>query len=101
MPENAAWVNPLTASTHRLNSGDYVKLRNSDGTVSNPVRVRVTERIGPNAVYVVHGFGHTARGLRLARGIGANDAELMNNVKVDPIMGGTGMRANFVTFETV
>jgi thiosulfate reductase/polysulfide reductase chain A len=100
MPENAVWVNPLTASAHGLRSGDYVRLRNPDGVVSNRVRVRVTERIGPGAVYMVHGFGHTARGLRLAQGIGADDAALMTNVKVDPIMGGTGMRANFVTFET-
>ena len=25
--------------------------------------------------------------------------QLMTNIKVDPIMGGTGMRGNFVTFE--
>jgi thiosulfate reductase/polysulfide reductase chain A len=99
MPENSVWLNPLTASTHELNNGDYVRLRNPDGVVSQSVRVRITERIGPNAVFMVHGFGHTAKGLRLANGIGANDAALMSNVKVDPIMGGTGMRANFVTFD--
>jgi thiosulfate reductase/polysulfide reductase chain A len=99
MPENAVWVNPLTASSNGLRSGDYVRLRNPDGVVSQAVRVRTTERIGPRAVFVVHGFGHTAKGLRLANGIGANDAALMTNVKIDPIMGGTGMRANFVTFE--
>jgi len=31
---------------------------------------------------------------------GANDTALMTNVKIDPIMGGTGMRSNFVTFIT-
>jgi thiosulfate reductase/polysulfide reductase chain A len=36
--------------------------------------------------------------LRLAAGVGADDSELMGNIKIDPIMGGTGMRANFVTF---
>lgn len=98
MPENAVWINPLVASQWKLQNGDYVQLKNQDGVVSNKVRVRVTERTGPNAVFIVHGFGHTAKGLRLASGVGADDAGLMTNVKVDPIMGGTGMRSNFVTF---
>ena len=97
MPENNVWVNPLTASARGLRSGDYVRLQNPDGVVSNRVRVRVTERIGPNAVFMAHGFGHTAPGLRLADGVGADDASLMTNVKIDPICGSTGMRANFVT----
>ena len=82
-----------------LRSGDYVRLRNPSGTVSNRVRVRVTERIGPHDVFVAHGFGHTAKGLRLAAGVGADDSDLMDNVKIDPIAGSTGMRANFVTLE--
>jgi thiosulfate reductase/polysulfide reductase chain A len=36
--------------------------------------------------------------MRLTSGVGADDSELMSNVKIDPIMGGTGMRANVVTF---
>ena len=98
MPENAVWINPRVASQWQLKNGDYVQLKNQDGVISNKVRVRVTERTGANAVFMVHGFGHTARGLRLTSGVGADDAGLMTNVKLDPIMGGTGMRANFVTF---
>ena len=100
MPENTVWVNPLAASRWGLASGDYVKLKNQDGVVSNRVRVRVTERIRPDSIFMVHGFGHTSRRLRLTHNVGANDTALMTNVKVDPIMGGTGMRSNFVTFIT-
>jgi thiosulfate reductase/polysulfide reductase chain A len=39
--------------------------------------------------------------MRLANGVGASDALLMSRVLIDPIMGGTGMRGNFVTFERV
>ena len=98
MPENTVWINSRTAKSHKLASGDYVKLKNQDGIISNKIRVRVTERIGPNAVFMAHGFGHTAPGLRLTQGVGADDASLITNVKVDPISGGTGMRSNFVTF---
>lgn len=98
MPENAVWVNPLVASEWGLGNGDYTRLKNPDGSESNRVRVRVTERIRPDSVYIVHGFGHTAKKMRLAGGVGANDTALIHNVKTDPIMGGTGMRASFVTF---
>ena len=49
---------------------------------------------------MVHGFGHSNKKLSRAHGRGASDAELITNVMVDPIMGGTGMRGNFVTFLT-
>ncbi len=98
MPENVVWVNPLVASVWKLGNGDYVRLKNQDGLVSNPVRVRVTERTGPDAVWMVHGFGHTAKNLQLARGVGASDGDLLTNLLMDPIMGATGMRSNFVTF---
>lgn len=97
MPENAVWINPRTAAAHGVANGSYVRLRNPLGVTSNRVRVRVTERIGPDAVFIVHGFGHSADGLRLTRGVGADDTSLMHNVKIDPIAGSTGMRANFVT----
>ena len=98
MPENAVWIHPSAAGRHRLASGDYVELENPQGRRSNRVRVRVTERIRPDSIFIVHGFGHTDERQRLARGVGADDAALMHNVKIDPIMGGTGMRANVVTF---
>ncbi len=97
-PENQLWVNPLVASQWSLSSGDYVRLASPAGAISNPVRVRVTERIGPDSVFMAHGFGHKSKRLRLTAGVGADDAGLMSNIKIDPLMGGTGMRANFVTF---
>jgi thiosulfate reductase/polysulfide reductase chain A len=97
-PENQLWVNPLVASEWGLESGDRVRLGGTNGVVSNPVRVRVTERIGPDSVFMAHGFGRKSRRLKLAFGIGADDSSLMDNVKIDPIMGGTGMRASYVTF---
>ena len=97
-PENQLWVNPLVANEHALKNGEYVRLASREGAVSSKIRVRVTERIGPDSVFMAHGFGHKSKRLRLTAGAGADDSELMTNVKVDPIMGGTGMRGNFVTF---
>lgn len=47
---------------------------------------------------MVHGFGHTQKQMTRAYRRGASDSELITRVHVDPIMGGTGMRGNFVTF---
>ncbi len=49
---------------------------------------------------MVHGFGHKEKDLTRAYGRGASDSELVTHVAMDPIMGGTGMRGNFVTFLT-
>jgi len=99
MSENEVWVNPGTARRHGLENGRMVRLRNQDGVVSNQVRVKVTERIRADCVYMVHGFGHTAKGLRHAFGKGASDAQLITRYVTDPLMGGTAMNVNFVTFE--
>ena len=97
-PENVLWVNPLVASQWGLQNGESVRLQNQDGVTSNPIRLRVTERIGPDSVFMAHGFGHRSKRLQLTQGLGADDSDLMTNVLIDPIMGATGMRGNFVTF---
>jgi thiosulfate reductase / polysulfide reductase chain A len=97
--ENAIWVNPRVASRWGLHDGDRVHLENQDGVRSTfTAPVKVTERIRPDAVYLVHGYGRTARGLTFAHGRGIDDAELITRYKTDPLMGGTGMNVNFVTF---
>jgi thiosulfate reductase/polysulfide reductase chain A len=103
-PENEVWVNAgvaraLPGFDGPLRTGDRVMLVNQDGARSGPVRAKVTERIRGDCVYLVHGWGQSARKLRYAHGRGASDAELVTRYKVDPIMGGTGMNVNFVRLE--
>jgi thiosulfate reductase / polysulfide reductase chain A len=103
-PENEVWVNAAVARAlpgfeAPLATGDRVMLVNQDGARSGPVRVKVTERIRGDCVYLVHGWGQDARRQRYAHGRGASDAALTTRVKVDPIMGGTGMNVNFVRLE--
>ncbi|WP_346855367.1 molybdopterin-dependent oxidoreductase [uncultured Draconibacterium sp.] len=99
MSENSVWVNPKVADLWGLKKGQEVWLKNQDGALTTfPVKVRVTERIRWDSVYMVHGFGHANKKLSRAFGRGAADTEMITNVMVDPIMGGTGMRGNFITF---
>ncbi len=104
-PENEVWINSDVAGSipefadKPLKTGDRVMLVNQDNVKSGPVRVRVTQRIRGDSVFLVHGWGHTAKGLKYAFGRGASDSILTSNFKVDPIMGGTGLNCNFVRLE--
>jgi thiosulfate reductase/polysulfide reductase chain A len=95
-PENEVWVNAAVASGLGLQGGDYVMVENQDGAASGPVKVKATERIRKDAVYMVHGFGHNAPGLSRAHGRGASDTALITRYSLDKISGGAGMRVNFV-----
>lgn len=99
MEENNVWINPKVAKMWGLKTGMEIWLENQDGVRSAfPVKIRVTERIRWDSVYMVHGFGHDNKKLTNAYAKGASDSELITNVMIDPLMGGTGMRGNFVTF---
>jgi thiosulfate reductase/polysulfide reductase chain A len=96
MGENVVWLHTASALACGVADGERVVLENADGARSLPVRVKVTEGIRRDCAYMVHGFGERSRSLRLANGHGACDTELLTRVAVDPLMGGTGMRVNFV-----
>jgi thiosulfate reductase/polysulfide reductase chain A len=101
MHENAVWINPKVSKEWGLATGQYIWLKNQDGIISDfKIKVRVTERIRWDSIYMVHGFGHGQKQLKRCYGRGASDTQLITKVLVDPLMGGTGMRSNFVTFIT-
>lgn len=98
MDENEVWINPKVAKEWGIRNRDYVILENQDGIKSAKIRAKVTERIRHDCVYMVHGFGHRQKKMALSYNKGADDTQLISKVNVDPVMGGTGMRVNFVTF---
>ncbi len=99
MSENEVWLNAKEAKRLGVKSGDKVRLKNQDGVVSELVKVKATERIRPDCVFMVHGFGHTSKGLKRAYRKGASDSQLQTRYRTDPLMGGTGMSMNFVSVE--
>ena len=97
MKENEVWVNAATAAKLGVKHGAYVTLRNQDGAQTNRVRVKATQRIRPDTVYMVYGFGHDNPELKGAFRKGASAAQLNTRYKVDPLMGGTSIHGNCVT----
>ena len=87
MHENEVWVNAGVAARDGLESGAYVRLKNQDGVVSNRVKVKATERIRPDCVYMVHGFGHTAKRLTRTYLAGASDSQPDHEGQGGPVDG--------------
>jgi len=96
MGENEVWLNTAEAERLGLHQREYVWLENQDGVREGPVRVLITERIRPDCVYMVHGFGHKSPLMKVANGRGASDTHLQTRYDLDPISGGAGLRNNFV-----
>ncbi|MCC6129243.1 MAG: molybdopterin-dependent oxidoreductase [Acidobacteria bacterium] len=97
--ENEVWFSAKAALEKGFTNGEKVVLVNQDGVRSTPVKLKVTQRIREDCVYVVHGYGHTNPGLKFARNRGMSDSELVTRVALDPVSGTTGMSVNFVTVE--
>ena len=98
MPENEVWVHPETAASLGIRNREYVKLKNQDGVLSNRIRVKATQRIRKDTVYMVYGFGHGNRMLKRAYLRGASAGALNTHYATDPIMGATSIHTNFVSF---
>jgi thiosulfate reductase/polysulfide reductase chain A len=108
--EPSLWVNPKVAKIYGVANGQEVWLQNPKGKVSSfTVKVRVTERIRHDSVFLPHGFGNkgrifiddgTVHEMSRTYGRGISDAEMIHKVEIDPETGGTGMRNNFVTILT-
>lgn len=99
--ENAVWVHSQVAKELGLEHNQEVVLRNQDGFKSNPVCLRVTERIRKDCVFTVHGWGRRDRRMKRAYLKGVDDNQLLTKYKEDPIMGGTGSQVNFVRIDAV
>ena len=57
MPENVLWINQEAAAKLGIQDGDQVEV-GSNGH-KGQIKAKVTEFIHPEAVFMVHGFGHT------------------------------------------
>ena len=95
--ENALWINAKKGKELGLKNGEYVSLINQDGIAApGKIKVKLTQRMRADAVYMYHGFGVHAKGMSRANNQGIADDDLISKYVIDPIMGGTAMRGNFV-----
>ena len=97
MPENVLWINSAEAAKIGVEDGAWVEVGNGD--YSGKIRAKVTALIHPEAVFMVHGFGHTLPAETLAIGKGVADHELMPGGLAiwDPAGGAVALQEHFVT----
>jgi thiosulfate reductase/polysulfide reductase chain A len=97
VPENVLWINAGAAAGLGIADGDDVEL--AGGGHAGRIRALVTEFIHPEAVFLLHGFGHTLPVESRARGRGLADNEFMPRgiEKWDRCGGGVAMQEHFVS----
>jgi thiosulfate reductase / polysulfide reductase chain A len=99
-PENELWLNADVAAALGIADGDRVLLENQDGVTDGPIKVKATQRIRRDAVFLAHGWGQRSELLSNANAVGASDTKLQTTYNLDPISGGAGLRVNFVRIAT-
>ncbi|MCE5336696.1 MAG: molybdopterin-dependent oxidoreductase [Desulfobacteraceae bacterium] len=96
MPENVLWINKAAGEKMRIADGEEVEV-SSTGRCAR-IKAKLTEFIHPEAVFMVHGFGHTLPVESRAFGKGVSDGCLMpGGLEIwDSSGGGIAMQEHFV-----
>jgi len=98
VPENCLWLHPESAGRLDIRPGDTVEVESSVG--SQRLKVRITEEIREDTVYMDSGFGALSRGLSRVHGIGACISAVLEDAS-DEISGNMAMHETLVTVRKV
>lgn len=93
-PENVLWIHSKGAESLGIKDGDMVTLSSSRG--SGEMRAFATDLIHPEAVFMLHGYGHQSQAATRSFNKGVSDAVLMENIS-DMIGGSPALHDTFVT----
>jgi thiosulfate reductase/polysulfide reductase chain A len=101
MPENVLWINGEKAAALKIADGEMVEVRNNGHR--GLIKAKVTDLIHPDAVFMVHGFGHKLPVESRALGKGVSDGALMcGGLDLwDKAGGGMALQEHFVTVSKV
>lgn len=95
-PENTLWINADEAKKLGIEDGSLVKVTSEVGSVK--IKAHVTEGIRKDCVHMPHGFGQRSGGLRLSRGQGASDQDLIAS-RSDNLTGNAAFHETFVKLD--
>ncbi|MFH0993927.1 MAG: molybdopterin-dependent oxidoreductase [Pseudomonadota bacterium] len=94
--ENLLWINSGKAATLGIRSGDTVEVTSTCG--SGSIKAFVTDFIHPDAVFMIHGFGHEAKLATRCYNKGLSDSMIQENI-TDRVGGSPALHDTFVTVE--
>jgi thiosulfate reductase/polysulfide reductase chain A len=96
--ENVIWVNEKKAEALGISDGSLVEVASKVG--KGRVNAFVTDLIHPEAVFMLHGFGHESEKATRSYQKGIGDAVLQENIS-DMIGGSPALHDTFVTLRPV
>jgi thiosulfate reductase/polysulfide reductase chain A len=98
MPENFIWINKRVAVEKGIKFGDMIEVSSSIGKTN--IKAYPTEKIAPDQVFFIHGFGEESEGLGLAYRSGGNDNAVIEDV-IEPVYGASAMHETNVEIRKV
>lgn len=98
VPENELWLHPKPARILEIASGETVEVTSPVG--KGRLRVRITEEIRADTVYMESGFGVLSKGLSTVYGKGACIVDVLEDHN-DKISGNMAMHETFVTVRKI
>ena len=98
IPTNYIWINDQVCKKQGIEFGDKVEVSSSIGKVQ--IMAYPTNKIAPNQIFMLHGFGGSSEMMEEAYGNGANDALLIED-KIEPVYGAAVMHETNVEIRKV
>lgn len=98
MPENYIWINARKAQDLGIRFGDLLEV--SSGVGKTRIKAYPTEKIGPENVFFIHGFGNQSSGLGRGQNNGGSDSMIIES-HMEPVYGAAAAHETFVTLRKV
>jgi len=98
IPTNYLWINKRVAKAKGIEFGDWVEVSSKIGKIK--IRAYPTEKIGPDTLFFIHGFGANSDALTLAHYNGASDNAIIEDV-IEPVFGSAAMHETIVDVRKV
>ena len=96
--ENYVWINKTIAHKQGIKFGDSVEVSSNAGKIT--IKAYPTEKIGPDTVFMVHGFGEESKALTWAYKNGGNDNAVIEDV-TESVYGSAAMHETNVAIRKV
>ena len=98
MPENFIWINKRIAQEKGIEFADMIEVSSSIG--STRLKAYPTEKIAPDQVFFIHGFGEESEELTWAYKNGGNDNKIIED-HIEPVYGAAAMHETNVEIKKV
>ncbi len=92
--ENLLWINTAKAADLGITNNDYVEVQSRVG--KGQIKAFVTDFIHPEAVFMIHGFGHEGARAKRSYKQGLSDALIQENI-TDKVGGSPAYHDTFVS----